>query len=830
MGDDPLETAHERRARIQAGEFDAALEEQADQEIRTLDEQFAQTLNPHIGHLLGWLRWGRHRALDDAARSDEDVGAAVDAFAVCMTAGLADLPDDLLPQIADAAAPYAAGLLEFAVASLDPDRANEAVRLWRDIVIERPEQGEYMTRLGLALRVRFERTGNARDLDQAVAAGSAATTYLSTGDPERAVGLYHWAVSLTARHDLSGAPQELEHAIRLHQSALEELDRCTGDHPDRPAYLSALGGALRRGFLLRGETADLDAAIEAGRESVTSAQKSTRVVALTNLSVSLQTRAAHVAPGGLMHADVDINESIRLGREALALLADDHPERATVLANQASALRLRFEHSGAAPDLADAVSAIREALELTPTHSPEHPRYQAQLGVCRLTQAEVNDASSGLEEAVALLSRACDRTPLGHRERAARLSNLALALQARAERTGRSQDINEAVLRLRSAVDAAVAPHPDRPMYLSNLADVLQVRFELGGSAADLEEATAALSSSLEQTPATHPDRAMRLSNLAVALIGPGRTQDLDAAEQAQREALVLTSDVAPARAGRLNNLANALRARYRVGRRDEDLEAALEVGRSALRSAPDPPVRPVLLANQASTLTLLYERDGRAAHLLSAVDLLHEALAHTAPDSPRLALQQNNLALTLSTLATSEDASTAVRTDAHAGAAQASLVAARTTAATPALRLRAAWHASSLLADLDPQTAAEAAGLAVEQLARLVPRSLRRAEQEERLAELSGLACDAAALALNTTDPPATRALAALGHLERGRVVLLGQALESGGDLSALRGRRPDLAERLADLRRRMDRPENLGSDVSVLERVHESYAWRGR
>jgi hypothetical protein len=79
----------------------------------------------------------------------------------------------------------------------------------------------------------------------------------------------------------------------------------------------------------------------------------------------------------------------------------------------------------------------------------------------------------------------------------------------------------------------------------------------------------------------------------------------------------------------------------------------------------------------------------------------------------------------------------------------------------------------------------------------------LGRADQERLLREFSGLASDAAACAIARG-----RAGYAVGLLEQGRGVLLGQAMDSRTSDSTLAERHLDLARRLAALHRMLDRP----------------------
>ena len=98
-------------------------------------------------------------------------------------------------------------------------RSTPAGRRWRPARPATPTAPCTLSNLGLALRTRFERTGDRADLDAAIDAGQQA---------------------------VAASP---------------------ADHPDRAGYLSNLGNALRTRFERTGDQADLDAAIDlsAGR-------------------------------------------------------------------------------------------------------------------------------------------------------------------------------------------------------------------------------------------------------------------------------------------------------------------------------------------------------------------------------------------------------------------------------------------------------------------------------------------------------------------------------------------------------------------------------------
>ena len=94
----------------------------------------------------------------------------------------------------------------------------------------------------------------------------------------------------------------------------------------------------------------------------------------------------------------------------------------------------------------------------------------------------------------------------------------------------------------------------------------------------------------------------------------------------------------------------------------------------------------------------------------------------------------------------------------------------------------------------------------AAELLGLVAPRSLTRGDQEHLLEELGGLGADAAACCVH-----AGLADRAVELFEQGRGVLLGQALDTRTDLTALAEQHPDLAARFTALRDDLDRAETL-------------------
>ncbi|MGD0603235.1 MAG: hypothetical protein ABSA53_06505 [Streptosporangiaceae bacterium] len=184
------------------------------------------------------------------------------------------------------------------------------------------------------------------------------------------------------------------------------------------------------------------------------------------------------------------------------------------------------------------------------------------------------------------------------------------------------------------------------------------------------------------------------------------------------------------------------------------DLDAAITAGRQAVAASPaDHPDRAAMLTNLGIALGTRFERAGDLADLDTAIDLFQQAVAVKV--------------------------------------------------ASPRIRARAARGWGRAAADGRRWQEAVAGFAAAAGLLEVVaPRSLTRGDQEHLLEELGGLGSDAAACCVHAglTDRAAEL-------FEQGRGVLLGQALDTRTDLTALTEQHPDLAARFTVLRDDLDR-----------------------
>ncbi|WP_238435388.1 MULTISPECIES: CHAT domain-containing protein [unclassified Frankia] len=566
---------------------------------------------------------------------------------------------------------------------------------------------------------------------------------------ETPAALLYRAVGLSSEAMKSGDRNTLDEAIGLLQRA---VDAISPDQPDRAIGLSALGLALNSRFERFGELADLEAAIN-------------------------------------------------LYRAVVDALPPDHPGRAPMLSTLGNFLRSRFGRVGELADLEAAIDAGRAAVAATSPDDPGHVIYLSNLGLALRNRFERFGELADLEAAIDAGRAAVDAAAPDDPDRARRLSNLGLALRSRFERVGELADLDAAIDAGRAAVDATPPGHSKRAGRLSNLGIALRSRFERVGELADLDAAIDADRAAIDSAPPDHPDRAGWQSSLGLALRSRfervGELADLDAAIDAGRAAVDTALANHPAL---LSNLGNSLRLRFeRVGEL-ADLDAAIDVYRAAVDTIPpDHPDHAMYLSNLGLALRNRFDRVGELADLDAAIDASQAAVDATPPNHPDRAGRSINLGMALRSR--SERAGELADLDAAIGVYRAGV---GVMGAAPRWRAIAArgWGRSAAAAGRWDEAVA-GFEMAVKLLGRVAPRSLSRSDQEHLLAELGGLGADAAACCVR-----AGLVDQAVELFEQGRGVLLGQALDTRTDVTALGEQHPDLAASFARLRDLLDRP----------------------
>ncbi|MFG2358664.1 CHAT domain-containing protein [Streptomyces sp. NPDC048521] len=617
-----------------------------------------------------------------------------------------------------------------------------------------PDHAEWQYMLGDILRVRFLRTKEPADIDEAIEAGRTAVRATPESDPLHVSRLTRVALALNERYASAGNPADADEALEARRAAVRAAPQ---GHPERADALLALGQDLLRRLEHDGGRGSTDEAVEVTRAAVRATSRE-HPDALFALALSLRTRFLH--DGSL----VDLDEAVEVARAAVAATPTDYQEYANHLSGLCACLGERYGRTGRLSDLDESVEIARAAVRATSAGHPDHVNCLHNLGRILIDRFDRTGELEDADEAVEMAQAATHAADHRHPDYAKYLNTLANCLMARFDRTREFLDLDQAVWLYRNLAQGTRRDDPMHAGYQSRLGVSLRELFEYNGEARHLDEAVAAGRVSVVAGRQDGLHRAAILSNFAASLreryILEGEAADIDEAVEAGRESVRSTPEDHPVRAGLLSNLGLSLRLRFGHSADVADLDEAVESGRAAVRAVPEnTPARSSYLSNLARTLEERFRETGQPADGAESLAL-----------SERVAEDET---------------------------------------APPWMRIVEARGAARKIAASDPARAAGLLYRAVLMLPEVVPPRMTRDDQQRALYHRAfGLADEAAALAL--ADPSGTaqsRAARALRLIEAGRAVMMSQALGIRTDLSELHDRQPELARRLIAVRELLDR-----------------------
>lgn len=567
------------------------------------------------------------------------------------------------------------------------------------------------------------------------------------------------------RYDIDADPATLDRAIRI---CRQLLDGTAPDDPERETFWHLLGTGLAQRFNRTGDVADLDAALDASRSAMAGTTEVGHRINFVRKAIRrLALRQANPPDPG---------EVIRTALSAADAFAEEHPLYGEMLHSAGTALRHRYDLSGAADDLDRSIRLLRIAVELC---------------------GEDDDV------------------------RAERMNSLGNALLRRFESTGMPEVLDEAIDNHRRGVPDGSRHDPDRAVRLNNLAASLRQRGLYFGDVAALREAIALLRDAIET--AEDDARLVALGTLGITLQDLWeQTREPAAAEEAVAAARTVHAASSVEDDGAHEVLANALVNRALSRADPDDLAESIRLLERV--SAMRPFGRPGhgrCLRNLGGAWCVSFELTGDPASLDRAITLIGRAVRADPVPEPERARYQRALGGLLITQheRTGDPGALRAAADAFAAVALDAAVGARN-------RVAAATRWSDAEAELGrwPE-ARQAAELAMELLPRTSSLRLARDDRERGLSRSNGVAAHAAACAARTGDPTM-----AVRWLEQGRGVLLGQALEARGEHTELRDRHPALAATLAGLTERLDTLETMGTSSAerhaVAQRRDETLA----
>ena len=607
-------------------------------------------------------------------------------------------------------------------------------------------------------------------------------------DPETPKVLNDLSLSLYQRFQITGDTAVLDEAVEKMRAAVRAT---SADIPRRAGRLVNLALLLRKRYELTSDMTDLDDAVDAIQDAVDATPEGDATLASRLSFLSIIRHFRHTRTGD----PDDFEQYVVAARAAAHAAASEDPERPYYQSILTAALGMRHERTGAAADLDEAIEVGRAAGD---GHAPA----LLNLGDALLSRYDAAGDPGDLDEAVRVSKKAVQSSAPGEPYRANVLICQSKALRRFFEHTGNPDDLDNCLRVAREAVATTAPGDARQPGMLSALASALSRRFELTGALADVEESVETSREAVGRAPAHHRDLPLFHSNLAGVLLQfhQARNRPTDLLNEAVTHARLATDTADGHR--RLHQfwdtLGKALKARYQRTQDVTDLDESVDAHRKSLEATPPAPVE------RAGTLhslgAALEQRFRLTSDLLDLDESLrcHREAAALAPGGTTLrgvVQVELGLALALRYVLTQD-------ISALQEACSAFEEAARNPALAPSSRVIAGDRLARCHADLGSWTRACAAyEYAIDLLPAVAPRYEERRTQENWLGRFASLASDAAACALRLDDPER-----ALRLLEAGRGLLLAQALEIRTDVTELHHAQPELANRLAALRLRLD------------------------
>ncbi|KAF9768796.1 hypothetical protein IL306_013849, partial [Fusarium sp. DS 682] len=351
----------------------------------------------------------------------------------------------------------------------------------------------------------------------------------------------------------------------------------------------------------------------------------------------------------------------------------------------------------------------------------------------------------------------------------------------------------------------------DRARYLWRLALQLGQKYKTVGAISYLDESIRLLREATDTVTDDDPNKARMMSALSLQL-GERYTRqksisDLDEAILIARDAIDSGLEDDPIMPKLFSDLGSLLVDRYLGKGVKWDLDEAIDFSRQAVaRVSEDDPIRAKLLDTLGIHLGHLHWRGGHRSNpalralLEEAIVVSREAVRLTPQDHPSSAGLWKNLGTHLGHKYHSYE--TNGKPD---EVIECHLAAVRSEQSPSIDRIKAARDALPYCADVsDWQTAFGAVEEAVALFPKLIFRLLKHSDKLHVLGQVSGLASDGAATALN-----AGKSLhVPLQLLEAGRGVLSQSMEEMRTDSNSLRVKHPDLAQELTNIRNALDNP----------------------
>lgn len=472
---------------------------------------------------------------------------------------------------------------------------------------------------------------------------------------------------------------------------------------------------------------------------------------LINLGQCLILRFEHL--GHLL----DLNEATTQFQEAANMIPNDNPDKYKSLTNLGRALIVRYQRLGNLADIDRAVTHQQEALRVAPEDDPQKRVCFSNLATALSIRFEQLGDLADLDNGIANFQAALDLAPGPGVERGGTLGNLGNCLRIRYTRLGNSVDLDNAIMHLQTAVNLIPDEHIIKPIQLTNLGITLDKRFNLLNHLADIDLAIVQHRKAVSLTPDGHFHKADYLTNFGLSLQDRfeflGDRADIDEAIVAHRAAVNLTPDGQYRKGDYLGNLAESFKIRFTSFREVSDINNAILQKQLALRQSPES--YPEIAARTASLGESFWHRFTYNKDLSDAeLAIFHLSTAAKFPYGP------------------------------------------------PSVRFRAAEGWIDGASSLNHNSLLAAYECAISLMPLVAWLGLSVADRHQQLVKIGGTVRDAAAAAIKLEQYDK-----ALEWLEQGRSIVWTQILQLRTPVDRLHEVDPNLANRLLQVSRLLDR-----------------------
>jgi tetratricopeptide (TPR) repeat protein len=375
---------------------------------------------------------------------------------------------------------------------------------------EEPEREIFLHNLATFLDHRFRLKEKQEDLRRSVRIWRQLVDSAEPATRRSRISLNGLSLALHNKYLLTGDVGDLEEAIRIAREAIEGLR--DGDEAQN-AVLMNLGLKLAARFDLLGKDVDIEEAIHFGHKAVTAATNDReRLRFLNNLATFYCSRYA--AKGEV----ADMDTAVNIGRQLVEKSSDDDYAKSVYSGNLSSWLQDRYDATGALIDLQEAIDYGRQSLLDDSAPRMDQVIYKNNLAERLSRWYTRTEEYSALEEAIALMRQVIDGAGSQHPMRTIYINNLGNYLGTKFDQSKRPEDINEAILLGKQILADTPSNVPIRANFLNSQGSRYHDKFTQSTSKADLDDSISLTREATKAVDPRHPTAVIFRNNLGILL------------------------------------------------------------------------------------------------------------------------------------------------------------------------------------------------------------------------------------------------------------------------------------------------------------------------